>query len=131
MAKPDSRTEIVIVAGIGAVLLFFLLRRQQSGQNTLSLGLLPAVDNGGTNSGVPLSLTMPAGTPGATVPAIPASPDISIGGITYSLANPSACGCGGGGTGNTYGSANDLAASLLSQGYDMPFIDPNTGQGVY
>lgn len=131
MAQPDSRTEIIIVAAIGAVLLFFLLRRQQAGQNTFSLGLLPAVDNGSSNAGVPLSLTMPAGTPGAAVPAIPASPNISIGGITYSLANPSACGCGGSSLGNTYGSADDLAASLLSQGYDMPFIDPNTGQGVY
>ena len=121
----DSRAEILIVAGAAAILFLWWVRNQGAGAGTgLTTQLLPAAPGDtSTNAGVPLSLTMPDQIAGV-VPTYGSAPSINIGGATYSLASPSACGCGAGGSGNTYGGADDLAASLLAGGYDMPFVQP-------
>ena len=118
----DTRAEIIIVAGFVALLAFVWLRNRNQGQgNGFSVDLsLPGVSNGSTNSGVPLSLTMPTLTTTSPTTYAPGA-GINVGGTTYTLSNPSTCGCGGD-SGNTYGSAADLAASLVAQGYDMPAV---------
>ncbi len=122
----DSRAEILIVAGVGLLLLFFWHRNSatQGLGLTTDLSGLPSTGNPVSNSGVPLDLTMPTGfAPGVVLPGITA-PAINIGGTSYSLSQPGGCGCGGGNTGVTYGGASDLAGALIAQGYDQPFVGP-------
>ncbi len=123
MDKKDSRAEILIVAGVLAILILIWLRNRPVAGNGLSLNLasLPAIPNGSTNSGVPLGLTMPdlgSGVPFWNPPEIKV-PNISA---TYNFGNAGSCGCGGGADSNTYGGESDLAAALAQQGYDLPFV---------
>lgn len=127
----DSRVEIMVAVGVLIVILLIWFRNQQAGQGTGLSVALPAIDNGSTNSGVPLSLTLPNQTPPVSQWLPPGLVSTVTGSPSYSFANPSSCGCGGGSADNTYGGANDLAAALLAQGYDAPFIDPNSGNGVF
>ena len=123
MDKQDSRAEILIVGGVLVILVLLWLRQRPQAGNGLSLNLasLPAILNGSTNSGVPLGLTMPdlgPGVPFWNPPPIQV-PNINA---TYNLGRAGSCGCGGGVESNTYGGANDLAAALSQQGYDLPFV---------
>lgn len=126
----DSRAEILIVTGVLVLLLFVWFRNRQAGAgNGLTVDLtLPAVSNGSTNAGVPLALTMPAGAGQTALQQFGPGAGINIGGTTYTLANPSTCGCGGG-IGNTYGSEDDLAASLVAANYNVPSV--TNAQGFY
>jgi len=127
----DSRTEILTVAAVGVFLAFLWFRGRANGEgNGTALDLAgPAVSNGSSNGGVPLDLTMPP-FDAAGMPWVPSGNGrgVNVGNVTYSIGNPSACGCGGSGADNTYGSASDLAAGLLGHGYDMPFVSQ---EGVY
>lgn len=120
----DSRAEILIVAGVAVLILLFWHRNRAASGNGASLTLLPAPGAPVSNAGVPLALTMPDGGDNSFSYTSPGT-SIDVGGSFYNFGNPQSCGCGSNQTGGpTYGSASDLAASLLRAGYDMPFIAP-------
>jgi hypothetical protein len=125
----DTRAEILIVAGVLILLLFVWFRNKQAGVAPgVSLDLaLPAVANGSTNSGVPLGLTLPDAASQAALWQPGAGQGINIGGTTYTLSDPTVCGCGGGSGGNTYGSEDDLAAALIMNGYNPTVVSNQQG----
>lgn len=120
----DSRTEILIVAGVAVVLFLLWHRNAPTAAGSTSYNLVPG-GGAATNAGVPLGLTMPEGSEaGATfAPSMIDGP--TYGGTSFNFASPGSCGCNSNVMGGpTYGSASDMAAGLIAGGYDMPFIAP-------
>lgn len=128
--RQDTAVEIGVVGVIGLALLWLWSRNHAAGAGTgLDAALdLPAISEGQTASGVPLSLAVP-GLPPATTFGPLADQPITITGNTYEYGagQAAACGCSDVNA-NSYGSNTDLAAALANAGYDFPMVDQS---GVY